>query len=159
MSKIFNFEVINNIRILSLKEAVENNFETWYLSICRWYSRNFYTPLSKVEEMAPETVLKAYYDDIYYKLATSSDEESKKMLNEEIKSLVYQKTKTSEDVEAERTEEQADEEWYQEELRKINESMVTKDKTKKSNPNLIDTEKDKEFVEFEDVPPDFEDEE
>lgn len=154
MSKLFNFENINNIRILSLRSAVENDFETWYSSICRWYSRNFYTPLDKVEEMAPEVVLKVYYDDTYFKLASATDEESKKVLQEEIITLVYYKNKTAEDEKKELSEEQADEEWYQEELRKINESM-----TKESKPNLIDTEKDKEFVEFEDIPPDFEDEE
>lgn len=154
MSSKFNYENLNNLRILSLKDAIENNFETWYASVCRWYSRNFYTPLVKVEEMAPEVILKTYYDDIYYKLATSNEKESRDHIEREVKAIIYSKNKTTKDIEQELEEEQADEEWYQEELRKINEQIAKEG----VNPNLIDTQKDKEFVEFEDTPPDFEDE-
>lgn len=151
MNKAFNFENINSIKILSLKTAIDNSFEAWYSHICRWYSRNFYTPLPQVEDMAPEVVLKTYYDDLFYKLVNSEAEEAKKAVKEEIERIVYYETRTKDDVEAEKEAEVEDDEWYAEELRKINEKF---DKNK-DNPNLIDSGKDKEFVEFDDDPPDF----
>lgn len=153
MNKKYNYENINNIKILSLRQSVEKTFDSWYSSICRWYSRNFYTPLSEVEDMPAEIVLKTYYDDVYYKLANANDEESQKMLKEEIERIVYQETKTSEDEEIEELIEQDDEEWYQEELRRINDNLAQK----QAKPNLNNTEKDNEFVDFDEEPPNFED--
>lgn len=155
MNKVFNYENLNNIKVLSLKQSVDNTFEAWYSSICRWYSRSFYTPLHLVEDMSPETVLKTYYDDLYYKLVNSSDEESQKILDEEIRRTIYlQKDPVAAEIEEVKAE-QEDDEWYQEELRKINEELAKKG----AKPNLIGIEKDSEIVEFEDTPPDFGEEE
>lgn len=148
--KDFDYENLKNIQILSLNESVEKTFNAWYASVCRWYSRNFFTPLIQVEDFPPERVLKTYYDDIFYKLATSDDEDSQKKLQEEIDKIVYHSTKTEEDITEEEQAQADDDAWYEQELAKLNEELKAK-----GEPNLIDTGKDSEFVEVEDLPPEF----
>lgn len=35
-----------------------------YRSICRWYSKTFYTPLHEVYDLPPEEVLEAHYEEV-----------------------------------------------------------------------------------------------
>jgi hypothetical protein len=162
MSKLFNFENISNIKTLSLNEAVENGFKSWYSNICRWYSRNFYTPLLQVEEMPPEVVLKTYYDDVFYKLINSSEENAQKAIQEEIESLVRFKTNPLEAEMEKSQREKEDDEWYEKEIEKLNKQFEEKENknanlknNQEPNLNKTDNAKDKEFVEFDDPPPTF----
>jgi uncharacterized membrane protein len=100
--------------------------------------------------MAPEIVLKTYYDDIYYRLVNAEDDKSSELLHKEMQIVIGTMQNSKEIDEAEAAAEQEDERWYQEELRKFEEQLKSN-----SNPNLIDTGKDKEIIEVEDDPPIF----
>ena len=148
MKNKFDFELLKHIRTLSLNENNEKTFEAWYSNVCRWYSRTFSTPLPQVEEMAPETVLKTYFDDVYYKLVNSEDEKSSELLQKEIDSVLKSNIKDEDIEEMEDVAEKEDDEWYKQELETLEKKLK-----KSSNPNLTDTGKDKEFVEVDDKPP------
>ena len=49
--------------------------EDFYRRVCRFYSKNFHTPLEEVFRLAPQTVLTAYYEEFVdkYDLDVESD--------------------------------------------------------------------------------------
>jgi phosphoribosylaminoimidazole carboxylase (NCAIR synthetase) len=100
--------------------------------------------------MAPETVLKTYYDDVYYRLVNAEDDKSSELLQKEMQIVIGTMQDSKEVDEAEAAAEQEDEQWYQEELKKLEKQLKSS-----PNPNLIDTGKDKEIIEVEDTPPIF----
>jgi hypothetical protein len=69
------------LRLIALSETQEGYYDVWYDSICRWYSRQFHTPLKQVEDMADEYVIRTYYRDVYWTLA-NGDEKQKNIFAE-----------------------------------------------------------------------------
>ena len=63
------------LRILAIQSVEDPTYEQVYAKICRWYSREFHTPLPEVEKMAEEMVFKVYFEDKYQSLAKGSEEE------------------------------------------------------------------------------------
>jgi hypothetical protein len=145
--------VLKALRVVALEQADSQSFPAWYNSVCRWYSREFHTPLHMVEEMPYEQVLKVYYEDSFWKLRTGT-EEQRAAFQEIIADALtqdHEETKAA----AQEAEEENDS-WYEQELAQINDSInkqgvkIIKENDALRNPNL---EKDiHKFVEAEDDP-------
>lgn len=131
-------ELFKTLQILALKSVEAPTFDDFYNRVCRWYSREFHTPLPQVKEMAMEEVLSTYFEDNISSLKNSDDEESKQKyenLRNEILGLADEQKKVEEE----------DDEWYAQELERIKESEKGSDKIKRpkdakeaiENPNLF----------------------
>lgn len=129
---------INNLKAICLANALNPDFEFVYRRICRWYSKEYSTPLPDVEAMAAESVLKHYFENWFDGLVTSKDPDAK----DELDRLKVQLVGTTEDLEE-------DDKWEEEMLAKIN-AENGKDASAKPNesteghsvdpPNLEDIE-------------------
>ena len=111
--------VLRALRLIALAEADEQSLEAWYKSVCRWYSREFHTPLQQVLEMSDEYVLATYYEDVFWKLRTGSDSQV------EAFDKIVDAVLAEESPEAAETEDE-DEDWYQQELQNLDEQLAKK---------------------------------
>ena len=68
-------KLLNSIQVLALKAIEDPDTEDVYRQICRWYSREFSTPLTIVEDMDPIYVLRHYFEIRYRDLRNGSDNE------------------------------------------------------------------------------------
>lgn len=73
---MIELEILQAIQIVTITEIEKEATEQWYQHICRWYSREFSTPLNEVEDMAEEKVLTIYFQDNFYKLFHSPEEDA-----------------------------------------------------------------------------------
>jgi len=48
-----------------MSEPQERDSDSHWRKICRWYSKNFYTPLHTINDLPRLDVLQAYYEDVY----------------------------------------------------------------------------------------------
>lgn len=56
---------ILNLRKIAAAAVEEPTFEDWYRSICRWFSKNYHTPLPMVEDLPQEYVILHYFEVAY----------------------------------------------------------------------------------------------
>lgn len=127
--------MLKSIRILAFCEVDNETFEAWYRHICRWYSREFHTPLDKVLEMSEEYILQTYYEDIFYKLKSSTtgdNQEAQTQYNEIKSSLIKESRPTDDSKTLSEIAEEEDDEWYQEELARIQQETDAKSNKKDS---------------------------
>lgn len=110
-----NADEINQLKAICLDKALNPDFEFVYRRICRWYSKEFSTPLHMVEGMPTETVLRHYFENWFDGLATSQSPEAVK----EIENLKLQMSGTTKHVDE-------DEEWEEAMLRDIAEEEAKK---------------------------------
>jgi hypothetical protein len=106
---------LKDYQILALHATEKPDYGAFYRRVCRWYSKNFSTPLETVLNDLPEhDVLRHYFEDHYYELEqrAQSNDEAKKAY-EELKNRILVDEKEIEEIEVE------DEEWEKEELSKI----------------------------------------
>lgn len=71
-----DFETLNALQVLALHSVEYPTYEDSYRAICRWFSKEFSTPLKEVEEMADEYVLKHYYEHTYGEIKNSTNEKA-----------------------------------------------------------------------------------
>jgi hypothetical protein len=103
-------EFIRALKILAIKSVKNPDFDAAYRKICRWYSREFSTPLESVYNLPEETVLQTFFEDYY-------DEMSKdKERAQELDVIIQQLAKNEEEQDAEEMEDEA---WVQEMRREI----------------------------------------
>lgn len=139
---------INQIQIIALSSIDEPDWKAQYRAICRWYSREFSTPLMTVEnDLSILHVLLHYYETTFAKLSASEDEQSQ--TNYEIlKERILYGPKT----EAELQEEQAEEDdWVKQMNQEIEQNrqeieqnqavevQKVKDAESLKNPNIEDS--------------------
>lgn len=137
-------ELLRAIRLIALEEISEGTYEAFYRKTCRWYSKTFYTPLAQVMDMAEEELFRVYFEDSI---------QGVKALGEE-KFLEYMKEVVEDEMQNASPEEAAekdanDDEWYEEELRKIKEAddkNATKNEYLAEKPNLFKEEDSGTFV-------------
>lgn len=67
-------KLLDSIQILAIAALEEPNAEDFYRKICRWYSREFSTPLMAVEDIDPVYVLQHYFEDVFDNLRKGSNE-------------------------------------------------------------------------------------
>jgi len=119
-----NPAVINALRVIALAEADEQSPEAWYKSKCRWFSREFHTPLKEVEAYPIEYVLRHYYEDHYWALASGSDEDAQHLNQIIINTLAVDSPTFKEEmaqVEAE------DDDWYEQEIAALHAKSLKQD--------------------------------
>lgn len=119
-----DLNVLKSLRIISLAEADDQTLSAWHKSLCRWYSREFHTPLHLVLEMPAETIFTVYYEDMFWNLKTGS-EKQQEALNEIIATVLSEEDPNIQ-IE-EQNEEQEDDVWYQEELEALDKKLGQKD--------------------------------
>jgi hypothetical protein len=155
-------QMLQDIQILAAKAAIDPNFEDWYRRICRWYSKECTTPLHVVMGMDEEEVIKVYFEDFYYQLSQRTDDNGKAAFEAAVDQLLTK----PEDLQEEQSE---DDEWYKEEIARLNADSSKKDQSlpgdnsedlhreaietaKSLNPNLMGDLPDNIFVQGEDSP-------
>jgi hypothetical protein len=154
-------EMLKHLRVIALVEASEQGYEAWYANLCRWYSREFNTPLPEVENMADEKVIKTYYDDTFWRLSTGGEKQVE-AFDEIVDSTLIESHPETQSFEEQVEEE--DDDWYTQELAKYDEKIQTPVTTKKKlepdqngilidKPNL-ESEAQNIFVEADDPPVD-----
>lgn len=135
-------DVLRALRVIALAEADDLSYDGWYKYICRWYSREFHTPLPQVESMPEEIVLKTYYEDVFWRLANGTEEQKNK-LEEIIVEHLQESHHETQSVLADAEEE--DDDWYQQELDSFEKKLSKQDtditqktERKRSDKILID---------------------
>lgn len=156
---------IDQIQILALASVEHPDWPAQYREICRWYSREFSTPLHVVEqELDRLQILRHYYEDAFKKLKESTDEQQMMRYAEIKENIVFGGLSEEEQAEIEAE----DDEWEEQMLREIKEDEAKHRKSQpiqESEPVTTDTlnalnnpniEDDIEFsVQGEDGPPEF----
>lgn len=66
-------EMIKMVQILALKAVEEPSSEDVYNKICRWYSKEFCTPLPQVLDLDPVHVLQNFFEQRYEAIRDSGD--------------------------------------------------------------------------------------
>ena len=149
-------EILKAIQLIALNDVDLDTTEQYYKHICRWYSRQFHTPLPQVMEMAAEEVFRTFFEDSLYNLKHGDMEKAAEVWAElKAKSIVTQE-------EVEEVEEE-DDSWANEMIEKIrveeeakarkkkNEGPTPRKDTKTSSkrasaPNLIEEDDSFEMV-------------
>ena len=67
---MINYKALSDIALAGVMNPTEKVF---YRRVCRWYSREFATPLRDVETCSPEHVLTHYYEDYYERQASNPE--------------------------------------------------------------------------------------
>lgn len=64
---------LKEIKEIALANVANPTVEYYYRYVCRWFSKNFSTPLFDVYSLPPYDVYLAYFEENYEKLAQSED--------------------------------------------------------------------------------------
>lgn len=133
---------IRDIQVLALGNIEDPDSNAYYRRICRWYSREFSTPLETVINDIPERdVLLHYYEDLYEGLYKDDSEEGQ-MRYFGLRSALLRTTKdvVEEEVQAEEDDDWANE--MNEQIRREEEAAraksLKKSDTKEIKPNIND---------------------
>lgn len=124
------------ILILSLDSVENPTFAATHRKICRWYSREFSTPLDKVLAMPELVVLHVYYEDMLQKLYDDYEgsEEAKKLYDETRQRIMEGELDESQET----ANEEADDEWLQQLNDQVRLESDPEEKQQVSSPNLLD---------------------
>ena len=144
-----NSKLVKELQILALMAIESPTWDDWYRRICRWYSKEFSTPLSEVQDLTEETVIREYFEDQFYNMKMRTDDEG----IEAYKNLKDNIINEEEIQAAEEQVEAEDDNWMQKELEKAAKeheaALGTKDRG--SEPNLENkAEPEERFVQGED---------
>ena len=146
---MINAKSVKELQILALKAVEMPSWDDWYRRICRWYSKEFSTPIADVYGLAEEEVFQSYFEDQFYTMKQHTDDEGVEAYGNLKDSIINgdEVQAIEEQVEAE------DDEWMQKELDKAakdhNAALAAKEAS--SKPNLEGTEESEEvFVRGED---------
>lgn len=150
---------VDKIQLIALASVEDPGWKEQYRHICRWYSREFSTPLFVVEnELDQLHVLTHYYEDSFGKLYHSESEASNARY-EEIKERLLKLGMSDEEIEAIEAE---DDDWAEQMIAEIKENHkeIEKAEAKRitdlknlESPNLED---EIDFnVQGEDTPPEY----
>lgn len=130
---------IEAIQILALLSVEAPDKEAHFRKICRWYSREFYTPLHVViNELPFEEVLQHYYEQTFSTLHDSSNDKTKEKYNEIRASILYPDLIDKKEAD--------DDDWAEQMAKELNEieekekegSLQSAEDVEDQNPNLID---------------------
>jgi hypothetical protein len=156
--------VLRALRVIALNEADEKLFPAWYKSLCRWYSREFHTPLVQVEDMSEDYVIRTWYEDIFWRLNSGTKEQKEKFDEIVFEVLAEESQQVKSDVEQMQEEDDA---WYEAELaaydKQLKEQAAEKAKENAdgvldgiliSDPNLRDQAVNKTVVVDDPIPDD-----
>lgn len=80
-------KTLRNLQILALN-AIENpDYDAFYRRTCRWYSREFSTPLVKVFDLDPVHIMQTYYEEKFGE-AYQPDDKNSMEVYDRIKTVV-----------------------------------------------------------------------
>jgi len=140
-----NNREIDALQTLALFSVEHPDKEAHCRKICRWYSKEFYTPLHIVEnDLSFDYVMRHYYEQTFSQLANSPVEKLLEKYNEIRANILYG------DIAEKR--ESEDDEWAEQMSREL--AQAEKEDERAENPNLIDEDIDIS-VQGEDALPDF----
>jgi hypothetical protein len=105
--------VLNALRVIALSDAEHETPDAWYKSKCRWYSREFNTPLPSVMDMPVEVVLRTWYEDYYWNLKHGNEEGQEHLNQIIVNTLVNELPQFQAEIEKI---EQEDDDWYEQEI-------------------------------------------
>ena len=94
-----SYDDMRLIAVSAFLGARNRTFEAFYSNICRWYSREFSTPLNEVFGYAEEFVLKIYFEDNYWRLFESKEEEAVQELEKTRQKLLKSEDEIEKDQE------------------------------------------------------------
>jgi hypothetical protein len=128
---------VRDIQILALGNIEDPDGEAYYRKICRWYSKEFSTPLETVMYDIPERdVLLHYYENLYYELYHDESEEGQ-MRYFALREAIL---RTEKDVVEEEIQAEEDDEWALEMVEQIRrEEEAARAKKAQKTPAKTDT--------------------
>ena len=145
-------ELLKAIQIIAMDGIDRDTSDQWYKHLCRWYSRQFHTPLPQVLDLSHEEVVRTYFEDTLYGIKHGDSDKANEIWAE----LKLDVTTTEDQREQARLEDDA---WADEMLAKIKAEEVkkkAKDVTQEKDlgtlpkggltPNLIEEEDSLEMV-------------
>ena len=144
---------LEKLHLIALAAVESPTWKDQYRSICRWYSKEFHTPLNVVEfELDQLYVLMHYYEDSFERLYKSDSEESQQRYEQ-----IKQDALRSMMPEGELTQqEEEDDEWEAQMLKEIEEENRKRELKKEEDLNKPNLEEEFNVsVQGEDGPPDF----
>jgi len=98
---MFDEKILRSIQILSIQAAEDPGVDDYYERICRWYSREFSTPLMAVRlELDPLHVLRTFYDDHFLSLKDGDENKNREYEKQKFMILFpgeYEKSTKKED--------------------------------------------------------------
>lgn len=112
-------KTLKAIQILALKSVEAPSYEDQYRYISRWFSKTFHIPITEVNNFSEEEILKTWFEEKFRELATSEEEEQRKIYEETRNSIIYE----NEITEAEKE----DEAWVKEMQKEAEESEKNKE--------------------------------
>lgn len=123
---------IKDLQLISLANVELPTWLSEFRRICRWYSREFSTPLDYVEnDLSPEYILRHYYEDIFSNLKGSSADDAAERY-ERLKLTLMGEIDEEEEI-------KEDNEWADEILREIKNAQKQEKISKTvENPNIND---------------------
>jgi hypothetical protein len=124
---------IGKIQLIALASVEDPTWTSKFREICRWYSKEFSTPLHYVEyELSPDYVLRHYYESIFLELK-NNPEDSAAIRYQNLKDTVMGLTSPEE-------QDEDDDKWAEEINRQIKEEQEKEEKARKNkeNPNIND---------------------
>lgn len=62
------YDILDAVRIQAMRATIRPDEEAIIRKICRWYSREFNTPLHTLDELPIEYILLHYFEEMYEKL-------------------------------------------------------------------------------------------
>lgn len=132
---------IDAIQLIAAEAVDSDTYDAWYKSICRWYSREFSTPLPQVEEMPEEEIFRVYYEDAFWVLAHGNEEQQNKFA-QIVQDLMQRYVPDGEIAAIDHQ----DDDWYEQELAALDKKLAAKSNKAEvedegslmSEPNLED---------------------
>ena len=136
---------IKSVQILAIDSIEHPNWESVYRNICRWYSKEFCTPLHVVEnDLEEREVVRHYYEELFNRLYNLPEKEGQSKYKEVRDKLLFEEEyKAREELDDELLEQMMEEET--EKMAKENGQLGQNSGQKNipnpaQNPNIIDEE-------------------
>lgn len=81
--------LLEALQLLALRAVESPNWDDFYYSVCRWYSKTFHTPLHQVRSVPKADVMRAWYEEHYEELLNSEDDKKVERYHEIRDSIVF----------------------------------------------------------------------
>ena len=133
-------KTFRNLQTIAMRNVEREGVDFFYRRVCRWYSKNFYTPLHEVEDLPWKQILIAYFEEKFYEMYNSSSEEVLQEYERQRDLLTMTEDELVEYFQAEREEEQKLADWEQELIDQVQKQEEAKKEAKQEEalPGMMD---------------------
>ena len=110
-----NNDFLRDIQVLVLEDVESSSLDFFYKTMCKWYSKTYFTPLLTVmNDIDPEHVARVFYEDRFQKLAESDDEAAAQEWARIKDMLLMDEEELEEYLQEEQIDEEEEQDWIKE---------------------------------------------